>query len=45
MTVTRDVPEDALAIARTKQENKEGMAAKLRARGQAAKAAKSAKDS
>lgn len=31
-TVTRDVPEDALAVARTKQENKEGYAARLRAR-------------
>jgi bifunctional UDP-N-acetylglucosamine pyrophosphorylase/glucosamine-1-phosphate N-acetyltransferase len=31
-TVTRDVPEDALAVSRTKQENKEGYAARLRAR-------------
>ena len=31
-TVTRDVPEDALAVARAKQENKEGYAARLRAR-------------
>jgi bifunctional UDP-N-acetylglucosamine pyrophosphorylase/glucosamine-1-phosphate N-acetyltransferase len=31
-TVTRDVPEDALAVARTKQENKDGYAARLRAR-------------
>ncbi len=31
-TVTRDVPEDALALSRTKQENKEGYAARLRAR-------------
>jgi bifunctional UDP-N-acetylglucosamine pyrophosphorylase/glucosamine-1-phosphate N-acetyltransferase len=31
-TVTRDVPPDALAIARVKQENKEGYASKLRAR-------------
>jgi bifunctional UDP-N-acetylglucosamine pyrophosphorylase/glucosamine-1-phosphate N-acetyltransferase len=31
-TVTRDVPEDALAMSRTKQENKEGYAARLRAR-------------
>ncbi len=31
-TVTRDVPEDALAISRVKQDNKEGYAAKLRAR-------------
>ena len=39
-TVTRDVPADALAIARLKQDNKEGYAAKLRARFQAAKANK-----
>jgi bifunctional UDP-N-acetylglucosamine pyrophosphorylase/glucosamine-1-phosphate N-acetyltransferase len=31
-TVTMDVPPDALAIARTKQENKEGYAPRLRAR-------------
>lgn len=31
-TVTRDVPEDALALSRSKQENKEGYAARLRAR-------------
>ena len=31
-TVTRDVPEDALAVSRPKQENKEGYAARLRAR-------------
>jgi bifunctional UDP-N-acetylglucosamine pyrophosphorylase/glucosamine-1-phosphate N-acetyltransferase len=31
-TVTRDVPADALAIGRTKQENKEGYAPRLRAR-------------
>jgi len=31
-TVTRDVPADALAMSRTKQENKEGYAARLRAR-------------
>ena len=31
-TVTQDVPEDALAVARTKQENKQGYAARLRAR-------------
>jgi bifunctional UDP-N-acetylglucosamine pyrophosphorylase/glucosamine-1-phosphate N-acetyltransferase len=36
-TVTRDVPADALAIARPKQENKEGYASKLRARMKAAK--------
>lgn len=39
-TVTRDVPPDALAIARVKQENKEGYALKLRQRFAAAKAAK-----
>ncbi len=38
-TVTRDVPADALAISRTKQENKDGLASKLRARGEAAKRA------
>ena len=31
-TVTRDVPEDSLAVSRSKQENKEGYAARLRAR-------------
>ncbi len=31
-TVTRDVPEDALAVSRAKQVNKEGYAARLRAR-------------
>jgi bifunctional UDP-N-acetylglucosamine pyrophosphorylase/glucosamine-1-phosphate N-acetyltransferase len=31
-TVTRDVPEGALAVSRQKQENKEGYAARLRAR-------------
>jgi bifunctional UDP-N-acetylglucosamine pyrophosphorylase/glucosamine-1-phosphate N-acetyltransferase len=31
-TVTKDVPPDALAIARPRQENKEGYAAKLRAK-------------
>lgn len=31
-TVTRDVPEDALAVARSKQENKEGYASRMRAR-------------
>ena len=36
-TVTRDVPADALAISRVKQENKEGYAGKLRARMKAAK--------
>jgi bifunctional UDP-N-acetylglucosamine pyrophosphorylase/glucosamine-1-phosphate N-acetyltransferase len=36
-TVTKDVPADALAISRVKQENKEGYAARLRARMKAAK--------
>jgi bifunctional UDP-N-acetylglucosamine pyrophosphorylase / glucosamine-1-phosphate N-acetyltransferase len=36
-TVTMNVPDDALAIARTKQENKLGYGAKLRARFKAAK--------
>ena len=31
-TVTQDVPEDSLAVGRAKQENKEGYAARLRAR-------------
>ena len=35
-TVTQDVPPDALAISRTRQENKEGYATKLRARLKAA---------
>jgi bifunctional UDP-N-acetylglucosamine pyrophosphorylase/glucosamine-1-phosphate N-acetyltransferase len=39
-TVTRDVPADALAISRVKQDNKEGYAAKLKARMRAAKEAK-----
>jgi bifunctional UDP-N-acetylglucosamine pyrophosphorylase/glucosamine-1-phosphate N-acetyltransferase len=39
-TVTRDVPPDALAVGRVKQENKDGYALKLRARLKAAKAAK-----
>lgn len=38
-TVTKDVPADALAIGRTKQENKEGYAARLRGRLKAAKEA------
>ncbi len=38
-TVTSDVPEDALAIGRTKQLNKEGYAPKLKARFAALKAA------
>ncbi|HQY64752.1 MAG: bifunctional UDP-N-acetylglucosamine diphosphorylase/glucosamine-1-phosphate N-acetyltransferase GlmU [Myxococcales bacterium] len=38
-TVTKSVPADALAIARVKQENKEGYAAKLRGRMKAAKEA------
>ncbi len=39
-TVTRDVPVDALAIGRARQENKEGYAPKLRSRLLAAKQAK-----
>ncbi len=39
-TVTRDVPADALAVGRAKQQNKEGYASRLRARMQAAKAAR-----
>ncbi len=39
-TVTRDVPADALAISRVKQENKEGYASRLRAKLKAAKEAK-----
>ncbi len=38
-TVTRDVPANALAISRTKQENKEGYAERLRTRLKAAKEA------
>lgn len=38
-TVTRDVPADALAISRTKQENKEGYASRLRERMKALAAA------
>jgi bifunctional UDP-N-acetylglucosamine pyrophosphorylase/glucosamine-1-phosphate N-acetyltransferase len=38
-TVTRDVPPDALAISRPKQENKEGYASRLRARLAAQKTA------
>lgn len=38
-TVTKDVPANALAIGRAKQENKEGYAARLRARLEAAKEA------
>jgi bifunctional UDP-N-acetylglucosamine pyrophosphorylase/glucosamine-1-phosphate N-acetyltransferase len=39
-TVTRDVPAEALAIGRTAQQNKEGYAARLRARFKIAKDAK-----
>ncbi len=39
-TVTRDVPDDALAISRTRQENKDGYASRLRARFKAAKSSK-----
>jgi bifunctional UDP-N-acetylglucosamine pyrophosphorylase/glucosamine-1-phosphate N-acetyltransferase len=42
-TVTRDVPADALAIGRMKQENKEGYAARLRGRLKAQKEAAAAK--
>ncbi len=43
-TVTEDVPEDALALARTRQENKPGYAGKLRARlSEAARLAKQSK--
>ncbi len=42
-TVTKDIPADALAIGRAKQENKEGYAARLRARFKAAKEAKQGK--
>lgn len=38
-TVTKDVPADALAIGRAKQENKEGYASRLRSRLKAAKEA------
>jgi bifunctional UDP-N-acetylglucosamine pyrophosphorylase / glucosamine-1-phosphate N-acetyltransferase len=38
--VTRDVPAEALAIGRVRQENKEGYASKLRARLRAEKEAK-----
>ena len=41
-TVTRDVPADALAIGRAKQENKEGYGARLRGRLKAAKEAAAA---
>ncbi|MEC7526247.1 MAG: bifunctional UDP-N-acetylglucosamine diphosphorylase/glucosamine-1-phosphate N-acetyltransferase GlmU [Myxococcota bacterium] len=44
-TVTKNVPADALAVGRTRQENKEGYASRLRARLEAkAKAAKAAKE-
>jgi bifunctional UDP-N-acetylglucosamine pyrophosphorylase/glucosamine-1-phosphate N-acetyltransferase len=41
-TVTRDVPADALAIGRARQENKEGYAARLRSQLKAKKAEKNA---
>jgi bifunctional UDP-N-acetylglucosamine pyrophosphorylase/glucosamine-1-phosphate N-acetyltransferase len=45
-TVSRDVPEDALAVARARQENKEGYAARIRERNARRKAEqKAAKDS
>ena len=42
-TVTKDVPPDALAIGRAKQENKEGYGSRLRGRLKAAKEAAAAK--
>lgn len=42
-TVTRDVPADALAVGRTRQENKEGYASRLRGRMKAAAAARTDK--
>jgi bifunctional UDP-N-acetylglucosamine pyrophosphorylase/glucosamine-1-phosphate N-acetyltransferase len=39
-TVTEDVPDDALAIGRVRQENKPGYAAKLRTKLQARKDAR-----
>jgi bifunctional UDP-N-acetylglucosamine pyrophosphorylase/glucosamine-1-phosphate N-acetyltransferase len=39
-TITKDVPADALALSRVKQDNKEGYAARLKARFKAAKEAK-----
>ena len=42
-TVTKDVPENALAIGRAKQENKEGYASRLKARLKAEKEAKAKK--
>ena len=42
-TVTKDVPENALAIGRAKQENKEGYATRLRGRLKAEKEAKAKK--
>jgi bifunctional UDP-N-acetylglucosamine pyrophosphorylase / glucosamine-1-phosphate N-acetyltransferase len=41
-TITRNVPADALAISRAKQENKEGYASRLRSRMQSAKDAAAA---
>ncbi|MBI5537193.1 MAG: bifunctional UDP-N-acetylglucosamine diphosphorylase/glucosamine-1-phosphate N-acetyltransferase GlmU [Deltaproteobacteria bacterium] len=43
-TITKDVPQDALAIGRARQENKEGYAARLRGKLAAAKAAAKAAD-
>lgn len=43
-TVTKDVPADALAIGRARQENKEGYAARLRGQLKAAKEAAAKKD-
>ncbi len=41
-TINKNVPEGALAIARPRQENKEGYASRLRGRMEAQKAAKEA---
>jgi bifunctional UDP-N-acetylglucosamine pyrophosphorylase/glucosamine-1-phosphate N-acetyltransferase len=41
-TVSRDVPEDALAVGRARQENKEGYAARIRERNEKRKAAQKA---
>ena len=43
-TVTHDVPDDALAVGRARQSNKEGYASRLRARMKAAKQASQSKE-
>jgi bifunctional UDP-N-acetylglucosamine pyrophosphorylase/glucosamine-1-phosphate N-acetyltransferase len=43
-TVTRDVPEDALAISRVPQQNKDGYASKLRERFAASRASRASKE-